>query len=96
MNLIQFSNGVFGENGNVQNRVHAPLPSFNPTPDQLPGIGKEEPPIPPTPIVATVPTPTPMPVTPVPLPAVPVPPVAVDTETDKASTDAPAESAAKA
>lgn len=37
MNVIQFDGGVFGENGNVQNRVHAPLPSFNPTPDQFPG-----------------------------------------------------------
>lgn len=42
MNMIQFSNGVLAENGNVQNRVHIPLPSFNPTPEQFPGIKQPE------------------------------------------------------
>lgn len=37
-NMIQFSNGVFAEQGNVQRRVPAPLPSFNPAPETMPGI----------------------------------------------------------
>lgn len=37
MNMIQFSHGIMVESGNTQNRL-PPAPSFNPTPEQLPGV----------------------------------------------------------
>ena len=36
MHMIQYANGLLVENGNVGNRLTKPLPSYNPTADQLP------------------------------------------------------------